>query len=40
MQVYFQYPIIVDIGGLGLANLPGSKRLLGSTTVFRNEPFS
>ncbi|MDF2798246.1 MAG: hypothetical protein K0R85_990 [Devosia sp.] len=40
VQVYFQYPIIVDIGGLGLANLPGSKRLLGSTTVFRNEPFS
>ncbi|MDB5622840.1 MAG: hypothetical protein JWR39_1403 [Devosia sp.] len=40
VQAYYQYPIVVDLGGLGLADLPGSKRLLGSTTVFRNEPFA
>jgi Flp pilus assembly protein TadG len=39
VQVYYKYPILVDIGGLGLANLPQSQRLLGSTTVFKNEPF-
>ena len=39
VQAYYQYPIYVDIGGMGLADLPGSKRLLASTTVFRNEPF-
>ena len=39
VQAYYKYPIIVDIGGLGLADMAGSKRLLASTTVFRNEPF-
>jgi len=40
VQAYYQWPIILNFGGLSLANLPGGKRLLGAATVFRNEPFS
>lgn len=40
VQAYYQWPVILNLGGLSLANLPGGKRLLGAATVFRNEPFS
>lgn len=41
VQVYYQYPLVLTSGlfGLGLADLPDGKRLLGSVTVFKNEPF-
>lgn len=39
VQVYYKWPIMLSLGGMSLANLPGGKRLLGSATVFRNEPF-
>lgn len=39
VQVYYKWPIILNLGGLSLANLPDSKRLLSASTVFRNEPY-
>jgi hypothetical protein len=40
VQVYYKWPIILDFGGLSLANLPDGNRLMGAVAVFRNEPFS
>ena len=40
VQVYYKWPVIVPFGGLGLANLPDGQRVMGSATVFRNEPFT
>ena len=40
VQVYYQWPLILSFNGLGLANLPDGKRLMGAATVFRNEPFT
>lgn len=40
VQVYYRYPIVVQLGMLGMANLGDGRRLLGSATVFQNEPFS
>ena len=39
VQVYYKWPIILNLGGLSLANLPDGKRLLSASTVFRNEPY-
>lgn len=40
VQVYYQWPLILAIEGLGLTNLAGGKHLMGAATVFRNEPFT
>jgi Flp pilus assembly protein TadG len=40
VQAYYKWPVIVPFGGLGLANLPDGRRVLGAATVFRNEPFT
>ncbi|MGV8855927.1 MAG: TadE/TadG family type IV pilus assembly protein [Devosia sp.] len=40
VQVYYKWPIVLSVGGMTLANLPEQKRLLASSTVFRNEPYS
>lgn len=40
VQVYYKWPIILNFGGLNLANLPTGERVLGAAAVFRNEPFS
>lgn len=40
VQVYYRYPIVVQLGPLGLANMADGRRLMGSATVFQNEPFS
>lgn len=40
VQVYYQWPLILAIDGLGLTNLADGKRLMGAATVFRNEPFT
>lgn len=39
VQVYYKWPIILNLGGVALANLPSGERVLGAATVFRNEPF-
>lgn len=39
VQVYYKWPVILNFG-LGLADLPDSKRLFAAVTVFRNEPFT
>lgn len=40
VQVYYKWPIILSLGEMTLANLPEQKRLLATSTVFRNEPYS
>lgn len=40
VQVYYKWPILLSFGEASLANLPGNKRLMATSTVFRNEPFS
>jgi len=40
VQVYYKWPVILNLGGMTLANLPDGNRLLGAVSVFRNEPFS
>ena len=40
VQVYYKWPVIIPFGGLGLSNLPDGRRVMGSATVFRNEPFT
>ena len=40
VQVYYRYPIIVQLGPLGMANMADGRRLMGSVAVFQNEPFS
>jgi Flp pilus assembly protein TadG len=41
VQVYYKYPLVLTSGflGIGMADLPDGKRLLGTATVFKNEPF-
>jgi Flp pilus assembly protein TadG len=38
VQIFYQWPIFVDLMGLNLANLGNSSRLLVATAAFRNEP--
>ncbi|UYN99334.1 MAG: pilus assembly protein [Devosia sp.] len=40
VQVYYKYPIVLQFGALGVGNLPDGSRLLGTATVFQNEPFT
>ena len=40
VQVYYRYPVPIQFGPLGMANLPDGSRLLGSAAVFQNEPFT
>jgi Flp pilus assembly protein TadG len=40
VQVYYKWPVILSLGEMTLANLPDQKRLLATSTVFRNEPYS
>jgi Flp pilus assembly protein TadG len=40
VEVYYRWPMIVNLPGLNLFNLPDGTRLLSSIRVFRNEPFS
>ena len=39
VQVYYQWPTLLNLAGFNLATLPNNKRLLGAATVFKNEPF-
>lgn len=40
VQVYYKWPIMLSMFDATMANLPTGERLLGASTVFRNEPFS
>lgn len=40
VQVYYRYPVFVQLGPLGMSNMADGRRLMGSATVFQNEPFS
>lgn len=40
VQAYYKWPVVLSLGDVSMANLPGNKRLLGAAAVFRNEPFS
>jgi Flp pilus assembly protein TadG len=39
VRLMYQYPVYVSLLGLNLADMAGGKRLLMSTSAFRNEPF-
>jgi Flp pilus assembly protein TadG len=39
VRLMYQWPVYVSLLGLNLADSAGSKRLLTSTTAFRNEPY-
>lgn len=40
VQVYFKYPVFVQLGPFGMANLGDGTRLMGAATVFQNEPYT
>lgn len=40
VQTYYKWPVILPMGRMGMANLGDGRRLVGSVTVFRNEPFT
>ncbi|MHA6689894.1 TadE/TadG family type IV pilus assembly protein [Devosia sp. A449] len=40
VQVYYKWPVILNLAGMNLADRPGGKRLMGAVAVFSNEPFS
>lgn len=40
VQVHYRYPVYLQFGPLGMSNLPDGSRLIGTATVFQNEPFS
>ncbi len=39
VEVFYKWRIMINLGGLNLANQPGGTRLLAAVRVFRNEPF-
>jgi Flp pilus assembly protein TadG len=39
VRAYYQYPLIFSSLGLDLSDLSNGKRLIGTVTAFRNEPF-
>ncbi|ODT76047.1 MAG: hypothetical protein ABS76_32455 [Pelagibacterium sp. SCN 64-44] len=39
VQVFYRYPVVLQFGPLGMADLADGNRLLGSVAVFQNEPF-
>jgi Flp pilus assembly protein TadG len=40
VQVYYKWPLMLNMFDVSMSNLPTGERLLGASTVFRNEPFS
>lgn len=39
VQAFYKWPTLVNLPGFNLQSLPDGSRLLGSSRVFRNEPF-
>lgn len=40
VRAFYEWPVLINLMGLDLANMPAGTRLLGTTTAFRNEPFT
>lgn len=40
VRLFYQWPIYMQLMGLGLSNMAGQNRLLTATAAFRNEPFA
>nr|WP_314262637.1 TadE/TadG family type IV pilus assembly protein [uncultured Devosia sp.] len=40
VQVYYRWPVILNLGGFNMSNMPSGERILGAAAVFRNEPFT
>ena len=40
VRAYYEWPVIVDLLGNNLADMPNGTHLLVATAAFRNEPFS
>jgi Flp pilus assembly protein TadG len=40
VQVYYKWPVVVGLGGYNIGNLSDNTRLMGGTTILRNEPFT
>lgn len=39
VRAYYEWPVLVNLLGNGLGNLPDGKHLMVATAAFRNEPF-
>lgn len=39
VQVHYRYPLFLSFGPLGMSNMGDGRRLMGSATVFKTEPF-
>ncbi len=39
VQAHYRYPVVLQFGPFGMANLLDGNRLLGMASVFQNEPF-
>ncbi len=39
VQAFYRYPITLQFGALGMSNMADGSRLIGTATVFQNEPF-
>ena len=39
VQAYYKWPTLVNLPGFNFQNLPDGSRLIGSSRVFKNEPF-
>lgn len=40
VRAYYEWPVMVNLFGAGLADMPDGTHLLTATAAFRNEPFS
>ena len=40
VQVYYKWPVVVGLGGYNIGNLGDGTRLMGGTTILRNEPYT
>lgn len=40
VQAYYRWPLLLNLGVYGLADLPGNQHLMAAVSVFRNEPFN
>jgi len=40
VRAYYEWPVMINLFGAGLADMPDGTHLLTATAAFRNEPFS
>jgi len=39
VRAYYEWPVVINLLGFSLANMPNGTYLLGASAAFRNEPF-